>query len=153
VCILIYINQTGGGGERAYFALRISLVLPPQRHVDIDGFSRQSPKVVTTGGCVTDHGMPRVTKAKWPWHRTRMLQEPRYSGSSAQQILSQSNSGPAVLLSRGRSSQYSFLETPAIYIIGKCPCVATEPYNNTITIYIIDMCRSRRFDKHNRSSF
>jgi hypothetical protein len=23
--------------------------------------------------------------------------------------------------------------------IGECPCVATEPYNNTITIYIIGM--------------
>ena len=37
------------------------------------------------------------------------------------------------------------LPLPYIYILGKCPCVATEPYNNTITYvhvcYIVrDMC-------------
>ena len=32
------------------------------------------------------------------------------------------------------------LVPPYIYILGECPCVATEPYNNTITYVHIGMC-------------
>jgi hypothetical protein len=41
--------------------------------------------------------------------------------------------------SRNARRSYLFLEILELYVIlGECPCVATEPYNNTITY--VHMC-------------
>jgi hypothetical protein len=81
---LLMIRQAAyqGAGEGIFRLANPTTASLAATHVDIDGCSRQSPKVVTTGGyvmSVSDHGMLRVTnlqsinsKAKWPWHRTRV---------------------------------------------------------------------------------